>query len=229
MRSRITGNEFIGENEETSFEKLLAEIDQGVIDIPVADFMPELQAIKLHAAAAGNTKAGTEFRKSLGAMAETCAGLTPKPPRTVIFMRKDALSRPSAGAEVIAKAFHTLQHGNLNADQRGRLMLALGNVADGVSARQATFSKALPTPKQLADPNVRRRTAAQVAADLEKVEHSLKGAAAHSHMKAATDLIDEARRMLASDDMSMGDHAILALKLGDLRSKMEGGQVHDKE
>jgi hypothetical protein len=48
-------------------------------------------------------------------------------------------------------------------------------------------------------------------------------------MKAATDLIDEARRMLASDDMSMSDHAVLSLKLGDLRSKIEGGQVHDKD
>jgi hypothetical protein len=48
-------------------------------------------------------------------------------------------------------------------------------------------------------------------------------------MKAATDLIDEAKRMLASEDMSLSDHAILALKLGDLRSKMEGGQVHDKD
>jgi hypothetical protein len=108
-------------------------------------------------------------------------------------------------------------------------MLSLSSLADRVAASQATFAKALPTASQLADPNVRRRTAAQVAADLEKVEHSLKGAAAHSHMKAATDLIDEARRMLASDDMSLGDHAILSLKLGDLRSKIEGGQVHDKE
>jgi hypothetical protein len=35
--------------------------------------------------------------------------------------------------------------------------------------------------------------------------------------------------MLASNDMSLGDHAILSLKLGDLRSKMEEGQLHDKE
>jgi hypothetical protein len=91
---------------------------------------------------------------------------------------------------VIAKAFHALKHGELNADQRGRLMLALGNLTDRVAA--IPFAKALPTARQLADPNVRRRTAAQVAADLEKVEHALKGAAAHSHMKAATDLIDEA-------------------------------------
>jgi hypothetical protein len=78
------------------------------------------------------------------------------------------------------------------------------------------FAKAIPTPRQLADPNVRRRTAAQVAADLEKVEHAFKGAAAHSHVKAATDLIDEARRMLAADDMSMSDHALLSIKLGRL-------------
>jgi hypothetical protein len=196
MRSKISDNHFIGENDE--FEKLLAEVDQGVIDIPVADFMPELHAIRLHAQATGNTKTGTEFRKSLAYVAETFAALTPKPPRTVIFMRMDALSQPTAGAEVIAKAFNLLQHGNLNAHQRGLLMISLGNLADRVAA--VPFAKALPTARQLADPNVRRRTAAQVAADLEKVEHALKGAAAHSHMKAATDLIDEARRMLASDE-----------------------------
>jgi hypothetical protein len=139
--------------------------------------------------------------------------------------RFDAIAQP--GAEVIAKTFHALKHGALNADQRGRLILALGNLSDRVAA--IPFAKAIPTPRQLADANVRRRTAAQAAAELEKVEYALKGAAAHSHMKAATDLIDEARRMLASDDMSMSDHALMSIKRGDSRSKIEGGQVHDKD
>ena len=204
------------------FEKLLKELDSG-------HWVAELDAIRLHAQARGDTRAGTEFRKSLAEMNETFAALTSPKRRNVVFVRKDALSQPDDGAEVIAKAFNLLQHGDLNADERGRLLLALGNVADGVAARQATFAKALPTAKQLADPAVRRRTAAQVAADLEKVEHALKGAAAHSHMKAASDLMDEARRMLASDDMSLGDHALLFLKLGDLRSKIERGKVHDKD
>jgi hypothetical protein len=169
-----------------------------------------------------------EFRKALSDLEDMHSALPPKR-RSVMFVRKDALSQPSAGAEVIAKAFSLLRGGDLTPAQRGQLMLSLSGLADGVAARQATFSKALPTARQLADPNVRRRTAAQVAADLEKVEHALKGAAAHSHMKAATDLIDEARRMLASDDMAMSDHALLSIKLGDLRSKIEGGQVHDKE
>jgi hypothetical protein len=204
------------ENPISEFDKLVAEL-AGIR-------RRQKWAGELTARARGDGSRG-QFRKALSDLDDVYKALPPKR-RTVILK---GAPEPTAGAEVIAKAFHTLKHGDLNADQQGRLMLALGDLTDRVAARQATFSKAIPTPRRRADPNVRRRTAAQVAADFEKVEHSLKGAAAHSHMKAATDLIDEAKRMLASDDMALSDHAILSLKLGDLQSKMEEGQVHDKE
>jgi hypothetical protein len=134
-------------------------------------------ARELTARARGDGHRG-EFRKALFALEDMRAALPPKRPTVIL----KGAPEPSADAEIVTKAFSLLQHGSLNANQKGRLMLALGNLADRVAA--IPFAKALPTARQLAHPNVRRRTAAQVAADLEKVEHALKGAAAHSHMKA---------------------------------------------
>jgi hypothetical protein len=143
------------ENPISEFDKLVAEL-AGIR-------RRQKWAGELTARARGDGSRG-QFRKALSDLDDMYKTLPPKR-RTVILK---GAPEPIAGAEVIAKAFHALKHGDLNADQKGRLMLALGNLAEGVAARQATFSKALPTATQLADPNVRRRTAAQVAADLEK-------------------------------------------------------------
>jgi hypothetical protein len=191
------------------FSRLLAELDSG-------HWAAELDAIKLHAQARGNNRAGEEFRKSLAATEEAAAALAPKPRRIVLVVRKDA---PSAGVEIIAKAFHALKHGDLNADQRGRLMLKLADMKHAIENGQ--FAKALRTDSE-------PQSARSLAAKLKEVREHLDAHAEASHIAEAERLLADAKKMIANpESMSMGDHAALTIQLDDLRYKIES-HSHDQ-
>jgi hypothetical protein len=195
MRSAIAMNPI------SEFDKLCAEL--GV------EMRRQEWANGLMARARGFGATG-EFRKALSDLADMHAALPPKR-RSVMFVRKDAFAKPSAGAEVIAKAFHTLRHGDLNADQRGRLMLALGNVADRV------FAKAMPSGAERVEP----QSARALAARLKEIQGHLDQHAEASHIAEAERLLADAQRTLANpESMSMGDHAALSIQLDDLRHKI---------
>jgi hypothetical protein len=181
----------------SQFDKLLDELDairQGRAD-----------ARELIARARGDTKTGVEFRKSLAAITDELTVLAPKPRRTIIVARKDA---PSAGAETVAKAFSLLQHGDLNADQRGRLMLSLGNLAEGVAARQATFAKAHP-----------------MIGHIDNVIARLDAAHADNYAEIAAPFLEDAEELLASGKLTQADHSRLTVHLRLIKDRIKD---HDR-
>ena len=187
-------------------------------DYPTSEFdklCAELRAIDrrqrwaadLTARARGDGSRG-QFRKALSDLEEMHGALPPKR-RTVILK---GAPEPTAGAEVIAKAFHALKHGDLNADQRGRLMVALGNLTDRV-----VFAKAMPSGAERSAPH----SARDVTARLKEIKDHLDSHAEASHLAEAERLLASAQEMIANpESMSMGDHAALSIQLDDLRHKI---------
>jgi hypothetical protein len=182
------------------FDKLCAEL-HGIM-------RRQEEARELTARARGDGSRG-QFRKALSDLEEMRSALPPLR-RTVILK---GAPEPTAGAEVIAKAFHTLKHGDLNADQRGRLMLALGNLADRV-----VFAKAMPSGPERAAPH----SARDLTARLKEIKGHLDQHAEASHLAEAERLLASAQHMLANPEkMSMGDHAALRIQLDDLHQKIK--------
>jgi hypothetical protein len=155
-------------------------------------------ARELTARARGDGHRG-EFRKALSALEDMHKALPPKR-RTVILK---GAPEPSADAEVIAKAFHTLQHGNLNADQRGRLMLALGNLTDRV-----VFAKAHP-----------------MIGHIDSVIARLDAAHADNHAEIAEPFLEDAEDLLASGKLTQADHARLTTHLLLIKDRIKD---HDR-
>jgi hypothetical protein len=126
--------------------------------------------------------------------------LTQKRKRTIFVTKnqRSACTRASVGS-TMAKAIDALHAESLTADQRGRLMLALGNV----------------------DPAVVRKAKRDAVSRLKAVEGQLEAGATASHLKAATALVREAQALMASG-MSDGDHAALGVALSNLRATIEG-------
>jgi hypothetical protein len=136
--------------------------------------------------------------KALSALAALTSISTRAYKSPLIIMK----TSPSAGL-IMAKALDALRGDRLNADQRGRLMLAVANV----------------------DPTPIRQAGRNAIAQLGAVERQLAAGATASHLEAATVLVRSAQAILASGKMTAGDHAALSLALNMLREKIEGG-VH---
>jgi hypothetical protein len=106
----------------------------------------------------------------------------------------------SSVGEFLAKAFDSLSSDRLNADQRGRLMLAIAN-ADSAPIRRAG-----------------RNAIAQLSA----VERQLAAGATASHLDAAAKLVSEVKAILASGKLTDGEHAQLSLAINMIKDKLEG-------
>jgi hypothetical protein len=180
------------------FDKLLDELD--------AIRARREEARELTARARGDGSRG-QFRKALSDLDDMHKALPPKR-RTVILK---GAPEPTAGAEVIAKAFAMLQRGDLRPDQRGELMLRLSSLADGVLA------KAMPSGTERAAPH----SARDLMARLKEIKGHLDSHAEASHLAEAERLLASAQKMIANpESMSMGDHAALSIQLDDLRHKI---------
>src|SRR6185437_1235842 len=83
------------------------------------------------AEARSDTPAGQSFVKALGELDRVYRATAVKP----IVIRKDALAKRPSHGDTIAKAFHLLEHGNMTAEQRGRMMIALSDLNDRVFAK----------------------------------------------------------------------------------------------
>jgi hypothetical protein len=177
------------------FDKLLDELDA------IRDRRAEARA--LTARARGDGSRG-QFTKALSALEDMRAALPPK--RHTVILK--SAPEPSAGAEVIAKAFNLLQHGDLRPDQRGELMLRLSALADGVAARQATFAKAHP-----------------MIGHIDNVIARLDAAHADKHAEIAGPFLEDAEELLASGKLTQSDHSRLTMHLRLIKDRIKD---HDR-
>jgi hypothetical protein len=172
------------------FDKLLDELDA------IRDRREE--ARELTARARGDGSSG-QFRKALSDLDEMHKALPPK--RRMVFLKGAA--EPTAGAETIAKAFNLLQHGDLSADQRGRLMLSLGNLTDRV-----VFAKAHP-----------------MIGHIDNVIARLDAAHADKHAEIAGPFLEDAEELLASGKLTQSDHSRLTMHLRLIKDRIKD---HDR-
>ncbi len=153
--------------------------------------------------AKGDTPAGRQFSKALGTLASMTKALRSRP----IVIKKAEI--PGHGRQVVAKALDALRSGDLNAEERGQLMIKLNALAERVFAKAET-----------AHPAVDR---------LDALQAKLDAALASGQSGAAEGLIRDALKLIRRGSLTGPEHAHLSLLINELRSKLEAAADGSKQ